>query len=106
MYKAKHGFILESKYLIWSLILESKNVEKRREGEKRKREEEEEEEEKRREEERRKDQKEQSYGISIVLGMETKIFVWIVMGWCEFVDFYMKFLLELGFEVLKSVITC
>ena len=46
------------------------------------------------------------YGISMVLGMETKIFVWIVMGWCEFVDFYMKFLLELGFEVLKSVITC
>ena len=45
----------------------------------------------------------------MVLGMETKIFVWfvwIVMGWCEFVDFYMKFLLELGFEVLKSVITC
>ena len=38
--------------------------------------------------------------------METKIFVWIVMGWYEFVDFYMKFLLELGFEVLKSVITC
>ena len=50
MYKAKHGLILESKYLIWSLILESKNVEKRKEGEKRKRgeEEEEEEEEKRR----------------------------------------------------------
>ena len=47
-----------------------------------------------------------SYGISMVLGKETKIFVWIVMGWCEFVDFYMKFLLELGFEVLKSVITC
>ena len=46
MYKAKHGLILESKYLIWSLILVSKNVEKRREGEKRKREEEEEEEEK------------------------------------------------------------
>ena len=46
MYKAKHDLILESKYLIWSLILESKNVEKRREGEKRKREEEEEEEEK------------------------------------------------------------
>ena len=43
MYKAKHGLILESKYLIWSLILERKNVEKRREGEKRKREEEEEE---------------------------------------------------------------
>ena len=42
-------------------------------------------------------------------GMETKIFVWfvwIVMGWYEFVDFYMKFLLELGFKVLKSVITC
>ena len=42
-------------------------------------------------------------------GMETKIFVWfvwIVMGWYEFVDFYMNFLLELGFEVLKSVITC
>ena len=41
--------------------------------------------------------------------METKIFVWfvwIVMGWYEFVDFYMKFLLELRFEVLKSVITC
>ena len=41
----------------------------------------------------------------MVLGMETKIFVWfvwIVMGWCEFVDFYMKFLIELGFEVLKS----
>ena len=33
----------------------------------------------------------------MVLGMKTKIFVWfvwIVMGWCEFVDFYMKFLLE------------
>ena len=45
----------------------------------------------------------------MVLGMETKIFVWfvwIVMGWCEFVDFYMKFLIEVGFEVLKSVITC
>ena len=42
----------------------------------------------------------------MVLGMETKIFVWIVISWCEFVDFYMKFLLELGFEVLKSVITC
>ena len=28
------------------------------------------------------------------------------MGWYEFVDFYMTFLLELGFEVLKSVITC
>ena len=41
MYKAKHGLILESKYL----ILESKNVEKRREREKRKREKEEEEEE-------------------------------------------------------------
>ena len=53
-----------------------------------------------------KDKKEQRYRISMVLGMETKIFVWIVMGWCEFVDFYMKFLLELGFEVLKSVITC
>ena len=64
MYKAKHGLILESKYLIWSLILESKNVEKRREGEKRKREEEEE---KRR---RKKDKKEQRYGISMVLGME------------------------------------
>ena len=41
--------------------------------------------------------------------METKIFVWfvwIVMGWYKFVDFYMKFLLEPGFEVLKSVITC
>ena len=48
MYKAKHGLILESKYLIWSLVCESKNVEKRREGEKRKREEDEEEEEKRR----------------------------------------------------------
>ena len=49
MHKAKHGLILESKYLIWSLILESKNVEKRREGEKRKIEEEgKEEEEKRR----------------------------------------------------------
>ena len=32
-------------------------------------------------------------------------FVWIVMGLYEFVDFYMKFLLELGFEVLKSVST-
>ena len=64
MYKAKHGLILESKYLIWNLILESKNVEKRREGEKRKREEEEE---KRR---RKKDKKEQRYGISMVLGME------------------------------------
>ena len=45
----------------------------------------------------------------MVLGMEPKIFVWfvwIVMGWCEFVDFYIKFLLELRFEVLKSVITC
>ena len=101
MYKAKHGLILESKYLIWSLILDSKNVEKRREKEKKKK--------NRREEERRKDQKEQRYGISMVLGMETKIFVWfvwIVIGWCEFVDFDMKFLLELGFEVLKSVITC
>ena len=57
MYKAKHGLILESKYLIWSLILESKNVEKRREGEKRKREEEEEEEE---EEEKRRRKKEGS----------------------------------------------
>ena len=62
---------------------------------------------------RRREEKEEEgqerYGISIVLGMETKIFVWfvwIVMGWYEFVDFYMKFLLELGFEVLKSVITC
>ena len=82
--------------------MESKNIEKRREGEKRKREEEE-------EEERKKDQKEKRYGISMVLGMETKIFVWfvwIVMGCYEFVDFYMKFLLELGFEELKSVITC
>ena len=48
MYKAKHGLILESKYLIWSLILESKNVEKRREVEKRKKKKEEEEEDKRR----------------------------------------------------------
>ena len=52
MYEAKHGLILESKYLIWSLILENKNVEKRREGEKRKREEEEEEEKRRRKKER------------------------------------------------------
>ena len=66
MYKAKHSIILESKYLIWSLILESKNVEKIREGEKRKREEEEEEEKRR----RKKDKKEQRYGISMVLGME------------------------------------
>ena len=32
----------------------------------------------------------------MVLSMETKIFVWfvwIVIGWCEFVDFYMNFLL-------------
>ena len=35
MYKAKHGLILESKYLIWSLILERKNVEKRREEKRR-----------------------------------------------------------------------
>ena len=70
MYKAKHGLISESKYLIWSLILESKNVEKGREGEKRKREEEEE------EEERRKDKKEQMYGINMVLGMENKDLVW------------------------------
>ena len=69
MYKAKHGLILESKYLIWSLILESKNVEKRRSGEEKKR---------RRirrrreeKEERRKDKKKkQRYGISMVLGME------------------------------------
>ena len=54
MYKAKHGLILESKYLIWSLILESKNVENRREGEKRKREEEEEEKKRRRKKERSK----------------------------------------------------
>ena len=54
MYKAKHGLILESKYLIWSLILESKNIEKRREGEKRKREEEKEEEEEEEEKRRRK----------------------------------------------------
>ena len=54
MYKAKHGLNLESKYLIWSLILESKNVEKRREGEKRKREEEEEKEEEEEEEEEEK----------------------------------------------------
>ena len=61
------------------------------------------------EEEFKEDQRYGKYGISMVLGMETKIFVWfvwIVMGWCEFVDFYIKFLLELGFEVLKSVITC
>ena len=41
----------------------------------------------------------------MVLGMKTKIFVWfvwIVMGWCEFVDFYMKFLLELG-QGLKNL---
>ena len=57
MYKAKHGLILESKYLIWSIILESKNVEKRREGEKRKREEEEEEEKRRRKKERSKREK-------------------------------------------------
>ena len=48
MYKTKHGLILESKYLIWSLILDRKKVEKRREEEKRKREEEEEEEKRRR----------------------------------------------------------
>ena len=58
---------------------------------------------------RKEEEAKKMYGIRMVLGMETKIFVWfvwIVMGWCEFVDFYMKFLLELGFEVLKSVITC
>ena len=54
MYKAKHGLILESKYLIWSLILERKNVEKRREGEKRKREEERKEERKKKEENRKR----------------------------------------------------
>ena len=41
----------------------------------------------------------------MVLGMETKIFVWIVMGWCEFLDFYMKFLLELGFITKNNQIT-
>ena len=66
MYKAKHGLILESKYLVWCLILESKNVEKRREGKGRR----EKEKKKRREEERRKDKKEQGYRISMVLGME------------------------------------
>ena len=48
------------------------------------------------------------YG-SLGFCMETKIFVWfvwIVMGWYEFMDFYIKFLLELGFEMSKSVSTC
>ena len=70
MYKAKHGLILESKYLVWSLILESKNVEKRREGKGRREKEKKKKQKKRREEERRKDKKEQRYEISMVLGME------------------------------------
>ena len=59
MYKAKHGLILESKYLIWSLILESKNVEKRREekGRREKEKKKKKKKKKRREEERRKNQK-------------------------------------------------
>ena len=60
------------------------------------------------EEEGRRRREEKRYG-SLVFCMETKIFVWfvwIVMGWYEFVNFYINFLLELGFEVLKSMITC
>ena len=34
------------------------------------------------------------------------VYIRVVMGWYEFVDFYMKFLLELGFEVLKMLNTC
>ena len=79
----------------WRTKTWSEEEERRKEEE----EEEEEEEEKRRKQKAKKAKK----------GMETKIFVWfvwIVMSWYEFVDYYMKFLLELGFEVLKSVITC
>ena len=64
MYKAKHDLILESKYLIWSLILKSKNVEKRKEGEKGKREEE--------RKKRKKEEKRKRYGFC----MGIQVFVW------------------------------
>ena len=83
MYKAKHGLILETKYLIWSLIFgKQKRREEKRRKEEKKRRRRRRREEKKRDEERRKDQKEQRYGI-----------VWITMGLYGFLWLGMTILL-------------
>ena len=64
MYKAKHGLILESKYLIWSLILERKIG---KEGEKERKEE--------RKKRKKKEEKSKMYGFC----MDFYGLVWILV---------------------------
>ena len=77
MYKAKHGLILETKYLIWSLIFGEQKCreEKRRKEEKKRRR-------KRRREEKRREEKRKEGRIKMSKGMELYGLLWVYM------DFY------------------